>query len=276
MATSSCPKLSRIQSAHYRTAQGGQSVTEKWSSQSCIASNQIDASRVFRYAAAAISRFRWPFQLATADTFLVSWCSHRASVADEYCCLRPVDLAACLARMASNCICSSRQSSLQKGVSPLYMKMSLSRPSGLEQSAHASSAGTPGSPIGSASKKKAHARCAAAAIYMALAAGEQRMNDLWCLGSARDSGAVVPGAPGKTPVWHGRLGWARETDSPRWLAAAASAPRTRLTRLRRDRDEDVRGGFWIRAHPPTAQNRTRNKTVASQQAKPGRCLLRFV
>ncbi|WVZ86878.1 hypothetical protein U9M48_033596 [Paspalum notatum var. saurae] len=99
-------------------------------------------------------------QLATV-TFLDSWC-REDSVLDACCCccccrLRPADLAACLARRASSCICSSRHSSLQKGVSPLYMKMSASRPSGRAQSAQASSAGRLGSYSGSASKKKAEA-----------------------------------------------------------------------------------------------------------------------
>jgi hypothetical protein len=96
-------------------------------------------------------------QVAT-DTFMDSWCLD--SVLEECCCcLRAADLAACcLARMASSCICSSRHSSLQKGVSPLYMKMSQSRPSGLAQSAQASSVGSRlGSQSGSASKKKAEA-----------------------------------------------------------------------------------------------------------------------
>jgi hypothetical protein len=96
-------------------------------------------------------------QVAT-ETFMDSWCLD--SVLEECCCcLRVADLAACcLARMASSCICSSRHSSLQKGVSPLYMKMSQSRPSGLAQSAQASSVGSRlGSQSGSASKKKAEA-----------------------------------------------------------------------------------------------------------------------
>jgi hypothetical protein len=95
-------------------------------------------------------------QLA-AGTFTVSCCPRHDSVLGAECaCLRPV--ARRRARMASSCICSYRQSSLQKGVSPRYMKMSLSRPRCLAQSAHESSAGIPSSATGSASKKKQQPR----------------------------------------------------------------------------------------------------------------------
>jgi hypothetical protein len=93
----------------------------------------------------------WGDQLAT-DTFVD--CAGRDSVTVEYCCFRP---AGRRSRMASSCICSYRHSSLQKGVSPRYMKMSLSRPRRLAQSAHAFSAGATGSHTGSASKKKKEA-----------------------------------------------------------------------------------------------------------------------
>jgi hypothetical protein len=192
--------------------------------------------------------------------------------------------------MASNCICSSRHSSLQKGVSPLYMKMSLSRAKDLEQSAQASSAGSLGSPSGSASKKKAQARCAAAmawasrrALLAARDDGTRRGMDnlraealspvleagpvymVWQTGTGTGrrccGGAAVQEK--QRAVWHWRLTVptgatnreGRSTSGSHsllrhgvvvaaWLASwdgcgnAASAPRTRLTRLRRDRDED--------------------------------------
>ena len=88
------------------------------------------------------------------DTFLASRWPRWASAPAEYRC---IFRAACLSQTASRRICSWRHSWLQKGVSPLYMKTSLSRFSGLAQSAHASSSCRPGSPTGSASKKKEQA-----------------------------------------------------------------------------------------------------------------------
>ncbi|CAM0903148.1 unnamed protein product, partial [Alopecurus aequalis] len=96
------------------------------------------------------------------DTFLDSRWPQWDSAPDAYrCTLR----AACRSQTASSRICSWRHSSLQKGVSPLYMKTSPSRLSGLAQSAHASNSCLPGSATGSESKKKAHARDAAMVFF---------------------------------------------------------------------------------------------------------------
>ena len=104
-------------------------------------------------------------QLATG-TSLDSRCPRPDTLAEENCCFC-LRAAACLASIR---ICSWRQSSLQKGVSPLYMKTSLSRASDLVQSAHASCAGMPGSPTASsASKKKEQATDGAMEYYACLA-----------------------------------------------------------------------------------------------------------